>query len=52
MQAKIAFQKKDFQKAETFLLRADRPDIAASFYKVTITQLLLSDDVCVCTVGG
>lgn len=36
-QAKIAFQKKDYQKAETFLLRADRADLAATFYKVTMT---------------
>ena len=36
LQAQIAFQKKDFQKAETFLLRADRPDLAANLYKVPV----------------
>jgi intraflagellar transport protein 172 len=32
-QAQIAFQKKDYQKAESYLLRADRPDIAVLYYK-------------------
>ena len=34
-QARSAFERKDFQKAETFLLRAERPDLAAKFYKVS-----------------
>lgn len=32
-QARVAFEKKDFQQAETFLLRAERPDLAAKYYK-------------------
>ena len=35
LQARSAFERKDFQKAETFLLRAERPDLAAKFYKVS-----------------
>ena len=31
-QARSAFERKDFQKAETYLLRAERPDLAAKFY--------------------
>jgi hypothetical protein len=34
-QARSAFERKDFQKAETFLLRAERPELAAKFYKVS-----------------
>lgn len=34
-QAKFCFEQKDFQKAEAFLLRAQRPDLAVTFYKVT-----------------
>lgn len=34
-QAKFCFEQKDFQKAEAFLLRAQRPDLAVQFYKVT-----------------
>ena len=30
----MAFDQKDYQKAESYLLRADRPDVVASFYKV------------------
>ncbi|XP_059212612.1 intraflagellar transport protein 172 homolog [Centropristis striata] len=32
-QAKFCFEEKDFQKAEAFLLRAQRPDIAIKHYK-------------------
>ncbi|XP_019854623.1 PREDICTED: intraflagellar transport protein 172 homolog isoform X2 [Amphimedon queenslandica] len=32
-QARVAFQKKDYQKAESYLLRADRPDLVVSQYK-------------------
>jgi len=32
-QARVAFEKKDFQQAEMFLLRAERPDLAAKYYK-------------------
>lgn len=32
-QAKITFEKKDYSKAESLLLRAQRPDLAIKFYK-------------------
>ncbi|KAM7445695.1 hypothetical protein ABFA07_005947 [Porites harrisoni] len=32
-QARVAFDKKEFQKAETFLLRAQRPELSARYYK-------------------
>ncbi|MEQ2208630.1 hypothetical protein XENOCAPTIV_009408, partial [Xenoophorus captivus] len=32
-QAKFCFEQKDFQKAEAFLLRAQRPELAVKFYK-------------------
>lgn len=32
-QAKFCFEQKDFQKAEAFLLRAQRPDLAVKYYK-------------------
>jgi len=35
LQARVAFDKKEFQKAETFLLRAQRPELAARYYKVS-----------------
>ena len=34
LQARSAFDRKDFQKAEAYLLRAQRADLAANFYKV------------------
>lgn len=34
-QAKFCFEQKDFQKAEAFLLRAQRPEMAVKYYKVT-----------------
>ena len=34
-QAKFCCEQKDFQKAEAFLLRAQRPELAVKFYKVT-----------------
>ena len=33
-QAKLCFDQKDFQKAEAFLLRAQRPELAVKYYKV------------------
>lgn len=30
----MAFERKEFQKTETFLLRAQRPELAAKYYKV------------------
>ena len=32
-QARAAFEKKDFHKAEGYLLRAERPDLAVKYYK-------------------
>ncbi|XP_027053913.1 intraflagellar transport protein 172 homolog [Pocillopora damicornis] len=32
-QARVAFDKKEYQKAETYLLRAQRPELAARYYK-------------------
>lgn len=40
LQARSAFERKDFQKAETFLLRAERPELAAKFYKVKHTMIV------------
>lgn len=34
-QAKFCFEQKDFQKAEAFLLRAQRPELAVKYYKVS-----------------
>ena len=33
-QARCAFEAKDYQKSESFLLRAQRPELAVKFYKV------------------
>jgi len=35
-QARCAFEAKDYQKSEAFLLRAQRPELALKFYKVEI----------------
>ena len=35
-QARIAFNAGDYQKAETLLLRAQRPENAIQFYKVSL----------------
>lgn len=32
-QARVAFENKEYSKAETFLLRAERPELAVKFYK-------------------
>lgn len=37
-QAKFCFEQKDYQKAEAFLLRAQRPDLAVKYYKVTLNS--------------
>ena len=34
-QARFAFEEKDFTKAESYLLRAQRPELAIKFYKVS-----------------
>ena len=33
-QARFAFEEKEFQKAESFLLRAQRPELAVKYYRV------------------
>ena len=33
-QARFAFEEKDFTRAESYLLRAQRPELAIKFYKV------------------
>lgn len=43
-QAKFCFELKDFQKAEAFLLRAQRPELAVKYYKVTIRAKLASEE--------
>ena len=35
-QARFAFEEKEFQKAESFLLRAQRPELAIKYYKVCV----------------
>jgi len=35
-QAKFCFEQNEFQKAEAFLLRAQRPELAVKYYKVAI----------------
>lgn len=39
-QAKFCFEQKDFQKAEAFLLRAQRPELAVKYYKVRAKLVL------------
>lgn len=39
-QAKVAFEARDYQKAESCLLRAQKPEIAVKFYKVLAFLLL------------
>lgn len=34
-QAQVAFGQREFQKAEAFLLRAQRPELAIKYYKVS-----------------
>ena len=36
MQARSAFEQKHYQKAESHLLRAERPELAAKYYKVHV----------------
>ena len=48
-QGRVAFENKEYQKAEAFLLRAQRPDMAAQYYKVlsfvyTLQFVVLSYD--------
>ena len=37
-QATFCCEQKDFQKAEAFLLRAQRPELAVKFYKVNTSH--------------
>jgi intraflagellar transport protein 172 len=37
-QARFAFEEKEFQKAESFLLRAQRPELAVKYYKVWLEK--------------
>lgn len=37
-QAKFCFDQKEFQKAEAFLLRAQRPELAIKYYKVRVLK--------------
>ena len=39
-QARVAFERKEFQRAETFLLRAQRPELAIKYYKVSNTSCI------------
>ena len=38
LQARSAFERKDFQKAETYFLRAEKPELAAKYYKVMLAR--------------
>ena len=40
-QARFAFEEKDYQKAESFLLRAQRPELAVKYYRVCTSVTLL-----------
>lgn len=35
-QARFAFEEKEYAKAESFLLRAERPELAIKFYRVCL----------------
>lgn len=39
-QAEFCFEQRDFQKAEAFLLRAQRPELAVKYYKVNMSAEL------------
>lgn len=39
-QAKCCLEQKDFQKAEAFLLRAQRPELAIKYYRVNLLLLI------------
>uniref|UniRef100_A0A8C8SJG0 Intraflagellar transport protein 172 homolog n=1 Tax=Pelusios castaneus TaxID=367368 RepID=A0A8C8SJG0_9SAUR len=39
-QARFAFEQKEFQKAEAFLLRAQRPELAVKYYKAPLSSCL------------
>ena len=39
-QARFAFEEKEYQKAEAFLLRAQRPELVVKYYKVSYTHII------------
>lgn len=39
-QAKNCLEQKDFQKAEAFLLRAQRPELAVKYYRVKLLLII------------
>ena len=41
-QARFAFEEKDFTRAESYLLRAQRPELAIKFYKVCTSLSLFA----------
>lgn len=43
-QAKFCFDQKEFQKAEAFLLRAQRPELAIKYYKVRFLILRIQSN--------
>ena len=49
-QARCAFDAKDYQKSESFLLRAQRPELAVKFYKVIIVLVVHRNNAVTCLV--
>ena len=47
-QARVAFEEKEFQKAESFLLRAQRPELCVKYYRVgrPVRQVLANRYTC------
>ena len=43
-QARCAFEAKDYQKSESFLLRAQRPELAVKFYKVVVVFIAFANN--------
>ena len=40
-QARFSFEEKEYQKAEAFLLRAQRPELAVKYYKVFTAAIII-----------
>ena len=40
-QARFAFEEKEFAKAETYLLRAQRPELAVKYYRVNYCYAMI-----------
>ncbi|XP_014675210.1 PREDICTED: intraflagellar transport protein 172 homolog [Priapulus caudatus] len=51
-QARVAFEEKDYARAESFLLRAQRPEVAVNFYRVYLGADLIKDAIDACMEGG